>query len=73
MNYRLIATFLFSQVIEFSVFYVIASSIGDYINYPALNIFLGFVGLDIIITILVYGKIFPDFVKALLSNDDEQS
>lgn len=73
MNYRLLATFLFSQVIEFSLFYFISSSIGNYINYPTLNIFLGFVGVDIIITILVYGSTFPDFINALFSNNDEES
>ena len=42
MNYRLLATFLFSQVIEFSLFYFISSSIGNYIASYDINAFSQF-------------------------------
>jgi hypothetical protein len=57
MNYQLLFTFLFFQVIEFSVFYGIALLT----NFS----FLALVGVDIILTVVFFGKSIPLFIEAL--------
>lgn len=61
MNYRLLFTFLFFQIIEFSAFYGIALLT----DFP----FLALVGADIIWTVLFFGKSIPLFIEALFKTD----
>jgi hypothetical protein len=70
MNYRLLAYFLIFELVEFTVFWGIATLVASYFGVNTVNIFLAFVGIDIITTVAVYQNQIKSFIVAVLRNDD---
>jgi hypothetical protein len=69
MNYRLLITFLIFQVIEFSSFYGLAVLISSQYDFSTFRVFSTLVGIDIILTVLVFGKSIPNFFESLFKNE----
>jgi hypothetical protein len=69
MNYRLLAYFLIFELVEFTVFWGIASLVVSNFGGNTLGIFLTLVGIDIITTVAVYQNQIKDFIIAVLRND----
>ena len=70
MNYKLLLAFLFTELVEFTVFWLISVAISNYFSLGTLSIFLPIVGIDIIVTIVVYGKRIPIFIDALFNQEN---
>lgn len=70
MNYKLLALFLLIELIEFTVFWVIASLVVVTFGGSTLSVFLFLVGVDIILTGLTYNKQIAEFVAALSNKED---
>jgi F0F1-type ATP synthase assembly protein I len=70
MNYKLLLAFLFTELVEFTVFWLISVAIANYFSLGTLSIFLPIVGIDIIVTIVVYGKRIPIFIDALFNQEN---
>jgi len=71
MNTRLLLTFIGSQVLEFSFFWVLAAMLSGFVGIPTLKIFLIILGIDIIATAIVFRNQIPLFVDTLLNKDSE--
>jgi hypothetical protein len=69
MNYRLLAYFLIFELVEFTVFWGIASLVVSNFGGNTLGVFLALVGIDIITTVAVYQNQIKDFIIAVLRND----
>ena len=70
MNYRLLAYFLIFELVEFTVFWGVASLVVSNFGGNTLGVFLALVGIDIITTVAVYQNQIKDFIVAVLRNDD---
>jgi hypothetical protein len=70
MNYKLLALFLLVELIEFTVFWAIASLVVVTFGGSTLSVFLFLVGVDIILTVLTYNKQIAEFVAALSNKED---
>jgi hypothetical protein len=69
LNYKLLFTFLAFELVEFTVFWFVSAAIASYFSINTLSIFLPLVGIDIISTVLVYGKNIQIFIDSLFNND----
>jgi hypothetical protein len=69
MNYRLLAYFLIFELVEFTVFWGIASLVVSNFGGNTLGVFLTLVGIDIITTVAVYQNQIKDFIIAVLNKD----
>ncbi len=70
MNYRLLAYFLIFELVEFTVFWGIASLVVSNFGGNTLGVFLALVGIDIIATVAVYHNQIKDFIIAVLRGDN---
>lgn len=70
MNYRLLVLFLLVELIEFTVFWAIATLVVSFFGGNVLNVFLFLVGVDIILTVITYHNQIADFVSALVNKED---
>jgi hypothetical protein len=70
MNYRLLAYFLIFELVEFTVFWGIASLVVSNFGGNTLGVFLALVGIDIITTVAVYQNQIKDFIIAVLRGDN---
>lgn len=70
MNYRLLAYFLIFELVEFTLFWGVASLVVSNFGGNTLGVFLALVGIDIITTVAVYQNQIRDFIVAVLRSDD---
>jgi len=69
MNFKLLLTFLISQLIEFTIYWLISINVADYFHLDNLSVFLTIVGIDIIGTVLVFWNQIPIFIANLFNRD----
>lgn len=70
MNYQLLTLFLLVELVEFTVFWGIASFIVSTFGGSTLNVFLFLVGIDIILTVITYHNQISAFIDALSNKED---
>lgn len=69
MNYQLLFFFLAFETVELTIFWFISAAIANYFSLNVLSIFLPLLGVDIISTVLVYGKNIRMFVDQLFNKN----